>query len=195
MTMWSVVFRRSPIAPNVFNVKPQWSEQVWDASREAGLVRVHTYGMFQSSRFASPLPGGVLHSLDVYGFPTGGALRTGTRVIGISALRSVIDLLELTPPRRELVGEASVPDVAGLRAELAELARLAEEEQAMRVLGWTQVTTSSELRRAADFLMRIEEYAPPSDLLSPEMGNWFLVSVVSKRGKWSIDPTTGLLKP
>lgn len=101
---WSTVFRRSTVHPAVFAVRDGMAAAdlvAW--ARGQSLAHRH-----QAYAFSAELDGWALldGGLSYLQSRAHGRLRSGMRVIGWWALRHLSAQLELTPPRRLLVGES-----------------------------------------------------------------------------------------
>jgi hypothetical protein len=127
---WSDTFRRSTVHPAVFAVRdPAIATELLEWAARHSLPHRH-----QAYAFSAELDGWALldGGLSCLQSRAHGRLRSGLRVIGWSCLRYLAAELELTPPRRLLVGEPA-------RRSDDELRRLVDD-------GW--VVASPPMRQA-----------------------------------------------
>lgn len=124
---WSRWFSRSKLGGNVFYARIDWlrGDLIAEGWPDDGSLMVMG-PMHLSVAFAD---GGWFSRSQSYSFGIGGL--HGQWIVGFGALRHVCDLLGLVPPRR-LKGEAAVPDLGRLRAELDRQKREDQEALAER---------------------------------------------------------------
>ncbi|MFI7336074.1 hypothetical protein [Micromonospora aurantiaca (nom. illeg.)] len=168
---WTQVFGRSTMGPGVYRLRE--TAQLDADTLEAALVGAGAWTSQRNSLYeplvrAAALPGGAsFRVVRRYGFF---ALPEGLWVIGPRALRHVLRLLNMDPPKRRLSGEAEeAPSEEYIEAEWSQFAAKPYLQLIGATLPWLRLQGSRDLERVrhaspVSFPVTATKSQPPADL-------------------------------
>lgn len=144
---WTQVFRKSSIGPDVYVLHE--TDQLDADKLEKVLLAAGAWisqrgSLYDATLRAAAVPGGaVFRVIHGYGIP---GLPEKLWVIGPWALRHVLRLMDIDPPKRRLSTEADeIPTAEQLEAEWLQFSATPAEKQIGASLPWLRLTGSKDL--------------------------------------------------
>jgi hypothetical protein len=171
---WTTVFRRSKIGPGVYRLH---ETQGLDADlleatvRSAGACVVQRVSLYEPTVRAAALPhGAMVRIVETYGLPR---LPKGIWIANSHALRHILRLLELDPPKGRLSGDTELaPTYGELEAEWINFAAAPTLEQVGMALPWLLLSGSDNFEAVRESspvafpITTTKEVLPDRDVLS-----------------------------